>query len=182
MCWEGPWGSGLHAAGTGGFLLSLGTGRGSLGGRQWRPYLQHCCKGTRMDSSSWEYFPNLPKEEENCPGCRLRAEGTTEQPRGHPGPWNEHLTCALLGRQGRVARPPLSPALDAGPGMREVLEGSLAFWQLRGAGAHKRRVLGRQGGEGSRWSAQPSAVFCAGNSWPPHVNCPGAQCPLLRGI
>ena len=182
MCWEGPWGSGLHAAGTGGFLLRLGTGRGSLGGRQWRPYLQHCCKGTRMDSSSWEYFPNLPKEEENCPGCRLRAEGTTEQPRGHPGPWNEHLTCALLGRQGRVARPPLSPALDAGPGMREVLEGSLAFWQLRGAGAHKRRVLGRQGGEGSRWSAQPSAVFCAGNSWPPHVNCPGARCPLLRGI
>lgn len=48
-------------------------GWGAVGGRPAHPplaqriwpsgaegrYLQHCCKGTRMESSSWEYFPNL---------------------------------------------------------------------------------------------------------------------------
>lgn len=82
-------------------------------------YLQHCCKGTRMESSSWEYFPNLQDKSRTvvCGGDHAgghRAHGGQEHQQ------ERHLVCTWLGCKDSAGRQcglvPTVPDPGAGPG------------------------------------------------------------------
>lgn len=48
-------------------------------------YLQHCCKGTRMESSSWEYFPNLQEGKQIVQGWPQEPCGQSLRPKQPQG-------------------------------------------------------------------------------------------------